>query len=503
MINTRGEYMKKIITINTNRNQFEFTPIVLDKLGHISHIENPDRIKFELLALKGIEAYIGRAFNFGKIPTGPKDIAYDLLTDEFIESDIFYLRFPKQKPGNYTLKLIFSTGEFYEINVVINQIESLKQNNFSLNLWQYPYTSARYYKLEPFSTEHQKVVEDHLRCYYESGGRTLTTTIVHDPWNHQTFDPYPSMVKWTHMGNNKFSFNYAEFDHYLNIAKRVGEFEEIYCFSLLPWDNRIFYFENDEFIEEKLVVGSERWTTIWTQFLNSFEKHTKELGIFEKVLIAVDEREENEMLHAIKLIKQFDHNFRIHAALNYSSTNPVIINAVDDLSIDMAQLDETIQEVIESRKAKGLKTTMYTCAGDYPNSHAFSHPLETDWTIFYAFALGFDGYMRWALDAWVEDPLNDLSHWYWESGDPFLIYPSHNKQAQKSIRYLHLENAIQKVRLLDEVDRFYLSQRLKMPQHQIDMYNVKVALNEKEQDNTINDVKNTYKFIHSKYFKMV
>lgn len=495
--------MKKIITIDTNRNQFELVPIVLDRLGHISHVENPDKVKFELLALKGIEAYIGRGFDFGKIPTEPKDLAYDLLTDEFIESDIFYLRFPKQQAGDYTLKLIFSTGEFYEINIKFNEFDSLEQNNFSLNLWQYPYTSARYYNLEPFSKEHQKVVENHLRCYYESGGRTLTTTIVHDPWNHQTFDPYPSMVKWTHLGNNKFSFNYDEFDQYIRIAKRIGEFDEIYCFSLLPWDNRIFYFENEKFIEEKLTVGSKRWTSIWSQFLISFKNHVEKQGIFEKVLIAVDEREESEMLHAIKLIKEYEPSFRIHAALNYSSTNPEIIDSVDDLSIDMAQLDENIHEVIESRKAKGLKTTMYTCAGDYPNSHAFSHPLETDWTIFYAFALGFDGYMRWALDAWVENPLIDLSHWYWESGDPFLIYPSQDKQVQKSIRYLHLENAIQKVRLLDEVDRAYLAKSLTMPQHRIDAYNVKVALDEKEQDNTINDVKNTYKYIHSKYFKMV
>ncbi|WZU00694.1 DUF4091 domain-containing protein [Erysipelothrix sp. D19-032] len=36
--------------------------------------------------------------------------------------------------------------------------------------------------------------------------------------------------------------------------------------------------------------------------------------------------------------------------------------------------------------------------------------------------------MRWAFDAWVANPLEDISHWYWESGDPFFVYPREKGQ---------------------------------------------------------------------------
>ncbi|HFI0632372.1 TPA: glycoside hydrolase domain-containing protein [Streptococcus suis] len=49
----------------------------------------------------------------------------------------------------------------------------------------------------------------------------------------------------------------------------------------------------------------------------------------------------------------------------------------------------------------------------YPNFFTRSAPVEAAWVLLYAHSLGLDGYLRWAYDAWVKDPLVSVDHWYW------------------------------------------------------------------------------------------
>jgi hypothetical protein len=86
--------------------------------------------------------------------------------------------------------------------------------------------------------------------------------------------------------------------------------------------------------------------------------------------------------------------------------------------------NKSLREIVTRRREHGLLTTLYNCVGDYPGCFARSLPEESAWAVWYALAQGMDGFLRWALDAWVDDPLADISYKFWESGDPFLIYPS-------------------------------------------------------------------------------
>lgn len=67
----------------------------------------------------------------------------------------------------------------------------------------------------------------------------------------------------------------------------------------------------------------------------------------------------------------------------------------------------------------------------------------------YAAAQGYSGFLRWAHDSWVQDPLWDTSFVTWPAGDCFLTYPG----PRSSIRFERLKEGIQayeKVRLLRE-----------------------------------------------------
>jgi hypothetical protein len=65
----------------------------------------------------------------------------------------------------------------------------------------------------------------------------------------------------------------------------------------------------------------------------------------------------------------------------------------------------------------------------------------------YTAGYGYDGFLRWALDAWPEDPSRDARHGSWAAGDCFLVYPGGNS----CIRYEKLREGItdfEKIRIL-------------------------------------------------------
>lgn len=116
---------------------------------------------------------------------------------------------------------------------------------------------------------------------------------------------------------------------------------------------------------------------------------------------------------------------------------------IADLAIGQPHLgDQTVfRQWCEQRRTKGLATSIYNCVGDYPAMFLYSHPLESQWVIWNTVAYGADGFLRWALDASVKDPLVNGSHWYWESGDPFLLYPGTNS-TMMSLRFQQMQQAL-------------------------------------------------------------
>jgi hypothetical protein len=108
------------------------------------------------------------------------------------------------------------------------------------------------------------------------------------------------------------------------------------------------------------------------------------------------------------------------------------------------------QQQLSERKARGAKTTYYICCfPGKPNTFVFSPPVEGRYVSWYASAYGYDGFLRWAYDAWPADPVRDARHTLWPAGDCFLVYPGGNS----SIRFEKLREGIvdyEKIRILKE-----------------------------------------------------
>ena len=384
-------------------------------------------------------------------PSGTATTANTVMTPDIIYGDTMSLdanmvapiwvtmNIPQDaKAGMYTGKInVVLNGEtlisFTQHIEVLNLVQPSIQesDSFYLEMWNYINSSARYYNVPFLSQEHLNILLPHLEQYKENGGKTLMATIVEEPWAHQIYDDCPSLVKWKMEADNQtLSFDFTEFDIYANFVFTNNLADTISCYSILPWNNKIMYTNySGEKIWVNPAVGSEQWTSLWTQFITAFTNHLDEKGWFDKIWIAMDERGRSEMNGAIKLIESIKNkdgkSFEMSGAFNtvISDVWDEMDHASPNISSALNYGISNFRKLADARKERGLITSIYTCTGNFPNMYNLSNPSEAAWTIWMGESLHADGFMRWAYDAWVKDPLNDASHSRFETGDVQMVYP--------------------------------------------------------------------------------
>ena len=322
---------------------------------------------------------------------------------------------------------------------------------FHLDLWQNPYAVSRYYNVEPFSKEHFDLMRPIMKRYADAGGKVITTSIMHKPWNGQTFDPFESMVTWMKKADGSWWFDYTVFDKWVEFMMSMGVKKEIGCFSMVPWRLSFQYFDqaSNQFKYFTGKPGEPEYEEFWTRMLKSFALHLKEKGWFDITHIAMDERSMKDMLATIAVIKKADKDFKISLAGSYHKE---LLEPLNDYCVTMAETFSP--EEIAVRRAKGMTTTYYTCCAEArPNTFTFSPPAEAEYLGWFAAKAGVDGYLRWALNSWVEKPLHDSRFTNWAAGDTYILYPD----GRTSIRFERLIEGIQayeKIRILrNETDK--------------------------------------------------
>ena len=193
--------------------------------------------------------------------------------------------------------------------------------------------------------------------------------------------------------------------------------------------------------------GDAAYEEMWVSMLKAFSQHLRQKGWFDITAIAMDERPMRAMQHAMEVISKADPEFRVALAGNY---HPEIESGLFDYCIALEQGELLPKEVLARRKAEGKKTTVYTCCSTHkPNTFTFSVPAEAAWYGFYVAQSKYDGYLRWAYNSWVKNPLHDTRFRQWPAGDTYMIYP----YGRSSVRFEKLIEGIQayeKVRILRE-----------------------------------------------------
>jgi len=150
----------------------------------------------------------------------------------------------------------------------------------------------------------------------------------------------------------------------------------------------------------------------------------------------MDERSPQDMKATLDLLHKVAPEFGVALADNHKSYKQYPY--LKDICIGYGATFDA--EDLAYRKAHGLISTYYVCCSDkFPNVFTFSDPAEATYIAWYATAAGLDGFLRWAYNSWVENPVIDSRFRTWPAGDTYIVYPG----ARSSIRFERLREGIQ------------------------------------------------------------
>ena len=368
-----------------------------------------------------------------------------------------------------------------EINVQNHLLPPPESWSFHLDLWQNPFAVARYHDLPLWSEEHWKAMEELLQLLAKTGQKCITTSIIQEPWGGQTYDPFESMIGWIRNSSGKWDYDYSIFDQYVELAMDCGIDRQINCYAMVPWGNRVRYFDEDSsgFVQVEVIPGTPEYEALWKPFLYDFRAHLAEMEWLEKTTLALDERGLQDMQALIEFLNRTVPEFKITMAGHYFEE---INDHIYDFSYNWRHISRETPSTIMERRSKGQITTFYVACGiPRPNTFTFSPPAEATWIGWYAAANGFDGFLRWAYNSWVKDPLMDTRFRTWPAGDTYLVYPG----PRSSIRFERLREGIQdheKIRILMEPVWQY-PERYDLPDS-LDMKNFLNSFTEEALNNT-------------------
>jgi len=355
--------------------------------------------------------------------------------------------------GKYTGTVTVVASREYNLKISLNVLDHVlppsDQWKYDFDLWQSAASIAEVHDVLLWSDEHFNIMKPYFKMLAKAGQKPITANIIDQPWGkgHVYYND-PTLIYWTKRKDGSWSYDYTVFDRYISTLMSCGLDKRINCYTMVTWDLSFIYY--DESLGRPDTIknakpGSKDYNDFWTPMLTDFTRHLKEKGWFEKTAIAMDERELDAMQAVISLLRKIDPDWKIALAGNY---HPELVKDVFDYCLHIGQTFS--QHDLEQRKKQGSPSTYYTaCGTDIPNGFTYSFPAENVWISWYASAAGFTGYLRWAYNNWVEDPLHDSRFRTWPAGDLYQIYPG----PRTSIRFEKFIEGIQdfeKIRILRE-----------------------------------------------------
>jgi hypothetical protein len=396
--------------------------------------------------------------------------------------------------GVYTGKITVKGAQKQELTVEITVIDRILPSpsewTFDLDLWQHPAAIARVHNVPLWSKAHFDFMKPYYEMLAKAGQKNITTSIINEPWGHQTFDDFPSLVRWIKKKDGSWAYDYTLFDKYVSFVMECGITKRINCYTMIPWKLTFSYFDEalNQDTSATLKTTSPEYKVFWNRMLVDFTKHLKEKGWFEKTSISVDERALADMKIAIGILKGIDPNWKVALAGDY---HPEIEKDIFDYSL--ASRLNFKGETLKSRKEKGMPSTFYTCCvEEYPNGFTFSPPADHVWLGWYAASQGFTGYLRWAYNSWTANPSLDSRFTSWAGGDTYQIYPG----PKTSIRFEKLIEGVQDFEKIQILKKAFVEKQKKEELAQLESILKKFDIKTLKKDSTAMSVTVGQEFIN-------
>ncbi|MCQ2365067.1 MAG: DUF4091 domain-containing protein [Akkermansia sp.] len=319
-----------------------------------------------------------------------------------------------------------------------------------VDFWQHPDAVARWHDVAPWSAEHLALMRPLMQRLADCGQKVITCAIIDEAWSGQTYDWFPSQIRWIRGRDGEMRYDYSIFDTWVSfMQEQLGEGADIFCYTMVPWSMSICYFDEASGEEAQLALDHTQpsYELIWGHFLKNFRAHLREHGWLEKTSIALDERPDDLVRTTKNILAEYAPELRVISSVNAPSAESEDIYLVSPI---LQHADSLTPELVARRRAHGQKSIFYTCLSPKkPNSFTYSPPAESEWLGLFAAAQGLDGYSRWAYNSWNKNPFETTDFKHWPSGDCFLVYPGN----LSSVRLERLRDGFEdyeKIRILRE-----------------------------------------------------
>lgn len=390
------------------------------------------------------------------------------------------------EPGEYTGTLTLSADAHdpvdFDVSLTVQEpvLPQPSAFDFHLDVWMSPDGIAQEYDVDRWSERHWSLLERYFEDLATRSQAAVTTVLVENPWmkdwlegerKPQTASGYSSMVEWRYDGQT-WSFDFSVFDRYVEEARKCGVGPRIHAFGFLgfrpPEELRYFHTGENRSVEERVEIGDQRWTEVWTAFFDAFTAHLRDRGWLDDVWIAIDERDEPIIEAAVELLEEVAPALADRLSIAGSES---IASYADDLSLntlyvpdvpfeyERTYIDESEIErddsntttispgTVQERRRDGKTTTFYTGGTpSHPNKLTFSPAAESRVLPWVAAKSRLDGYLCWSYTNWPEDVYVNPTERYIQGGE-YFVYPGPNGPVS-SIRWELLREGIEDYELL-------------------------------------------------------
>lgn len=352
---------------------------------------------------------------------------------------------------------------------------------FHLNLWQHLTSLARFYRVPLWSDAHFDIIDRYYASIAQLGQKAVSIVATEFPWSGQRCyrDPgYPSylfehsMIGVVRADSGSLSFDYTALDRLLALAAVYGIDRQIDVFGLLNiWVDPDYGFGRvipdapDAVRVRCYDAASGTFTYLRTagelrEFIRALHDHFVEMGVIERVRVAADEPHDLEAFNrSLAFIKEAGPRFQYTAAINHyeflEDTPPEVIDFTPILPYACQDPDLT-RRLTGQLHERGGKMTWYVCCWPpLPNTFLHSPLMEGRLHGWLNYAMGLDGFLRWAFCLWPADPWKRVS-WRapdWSAGDMYFVLPGMDGAPVETLRYEALRMAVQDYELIKMVER--------------------------------------------------
>ena len=311
--------------------------------------------------------------------------------------------------------------------------------SFYLTLWQDPSGVARAHKVKVWSEEHWKLLERYAGTFGAHGMHAITTSIIYDPWKSQCGYPFDNMVEWKFPGEykpgaaDKLTWDFTVFDRYVQLMLDAGVRKTIHCFAMVmgpgrTTDANIRYLDTagGGYRTAEMTAGSPEWKEVWKAFLPVLRAHLKDKGWFDKTVLGFDEKPQKVMQEVFDFVIENAPDFKVSLAGGFPGDErkwgDEVILHLDEVTNEHEW--EQYEPLVKSMHADPKRfISFYTACEPYsPNNELYSPLRESRLMPWIACKYGFDGYLRWSVNAFPENVWSQPNY-NWHSGDMFLVYP--------------------------------------------------------------------------------